>query len=151
MIAVRIIAVTILLFSVAAQAQERTAQRAVSEQQECAMSETAQVMVSLNNTDVALADAPAVFDKKIEAITALGTEAGVENLRVQSYSYNVYNNSGGGCCEGDCGDGIPGRYRYNGSVTFNIEPVAKAAAFADLLSKNGYSANLNVNAYSQCQ
>ena len=152
MVITKIFAVMLaLFFATSALAQEKTEARAVSKPQQCAMTEMAQVMVNLNNTDVALAEAPAIFDKKIESITTLGKEAGVENLRIQSYNYNVYNNSGGGCCEGDCGEGSPGPYRYNGSVTFNVEPIAKAAGFADLLSKNGYSANLNVNAYSQCQ
>jgi uncharacterized protein YggE len=152
MVSAKIFAVMLaLFFATSALAQERIEAPAVSKQQQCVMTETAQVMISLNNTDVALAEAPAVFNKKIESIVALGKEAGVENPKIQSYNYNVYNNSGGGCCEGDCGDGAPGHYRYNGSVTFNVEPVAKAAGFADLLSKNGYSANLNVNAYSQCQ
>ena len=42
-------------------------------------------------------------------------------------------------------------YQYSGNVSFSVEPCAKASDLMALLAAKGYSANLNVNAYRQCQ
>src|SRR5262245_39029219 len=114
--------------------------------QTCAMQETGQVGVSFNNVMVAKLDRiGAEMDQKIDEITALAKQAGIARMEVQSYNYNVYPVSSGLAA----GANVP--YQYNGSVSFAVEPHEKAAALMSLLAGKGYSANLNVNAYRQCQ
>ena len=114
--------------------------------QTCAMQETGQVGVSFNNVIVAKLDRiGADMDAKIDEISALARQSGLAKIEVQSYNYNVYPVSNGL----PAGASVP--YQYTGSVNFAVEPCAKAAALMSLLASKGYSANLNVNAYRQCQ
>lgn len=114
--------------------------------QTCAMQETGQVGVSFNNVLVTKLDRiGAEMDQKIDEIAALAKQSGLAKIEVQSYSYNVYPVSSGY----PAGANVP--YQYNGSVSFAVEPCAKASALMSLLASKGYAATLNVNAYRQCQ
>ena len=114
--------------------------------QKCTMQETAQVGVSWNNAVIAkLGKVGAEMDKKIDEVLALAKQAQLSKIEVQSYSYNVYPVSGGF----SAGANLP--YQYSGNVSFMVEPCAKASDLMALLAAKGYSANLNVNAYRQCQ
>ena len=114
----------------------------------CAFSETGQVGVNFNNVMVTKLDrVGAELDGKIQEISALAKQAQLTKIEVQSYSYNVYPMSSGS-------PNVPGQaipYQYNGSVSFAVEPSNKAPALMSLLASKGYSANLNVSAYRQCQ
>ena len=112
----------------------------------CAMQDAAQVGVSFNNVMVVKLDRiGAEMDQKIDEVLGIAKQAQLTKIEVQSYNYNVYPVSGG----------LPASanqsYQYNGSVSFAVEPGAKASALMSLLAAKGYSANLNVNAYRQCQ
>ena len=113
--------------------------------QTCTMQETGQVGVSWNNVMIAKLDRiGASMDAKIDEVLALAKQAQLKKIEVQSYSYNVYPVS----------NGVPGPdlpYQYSGNVSFAVEPCAKASDLMALLAAKGYSANLNVNAYRQCQ
>jgi hypothetical protein len=114
--------------------------------QNCTMQETGQVGVSFNNMMVAkLERIGAEMDQKIDEVLALAKQAQLTKIEVQSYSYNVYPVSSGF----PPGANLP--YQYSGNVSFLVEPCAKASELMSLLAAKGYSANLNVNAYRQCQ
>ena len=81
------------------------------------------------------------------AWTALAKQTGIQKIEVQSYNYNVYPVSSGS----PTAPGSPVPYQYNGSVSFSIDSLAKGPDLMAVLSDKGYSANLNVNAYRQCQ
>jgi uncharacterized protein YggE len=87
------------------------------------------------------------MDRRIDQVIALAKQSGVQRIDVQSYNYNVYPVSTGYAPT----PGVAVPYQYNGSVTFAIEPLAKGPELMAALSAKGYSANLNVNAYRQCQ
>jgi uncharacterized protein YggE len=114
--------------------------------QTCALQETGQVGVSFNNVMVAKLDGIGrEMDQRIDEVIAFAKQAQIEKIEVQSYNYNVYPASGG----------YPGSvgmsYQYNGSVSFSVEPCSRASDLMSLLASKGYAANLNVNAYRQCQ
>jgi hypothetical protein len=110
------------------------------------MQETGQVGVSFNNVMVAkLERIGAEMDHKIDEVLALAKQAQLTKIEVQSYSYNVYPVSSGF----PPGANLP--YQYSGNVSFSVEPCAKASELMSMLAAKGYSANLNVNAYRQCQ
>jgi len=114
--------------------------------QNCTMQETGQVGVSFNNMMVAkLERIGAEMDQKIDEVLALAKQAQLKKVEVQSYSYNVYPVSSGLPASAN----LP--YQYSGNVSFLVEPCAKASELMSLLAAKGYSANLNVNAYRQCQ
>jgi uncharacterized protein YggE len=114
--------------------------------QKCTMQETGQVGISFNNVMVAKLDRlGAEMDQKIDEVLALAKQARLEKIEVQSYSYNVYPVSNGSLP----GANVP--YQYSGNVSFSVEPCAKASELMSLLAAKGYSANMNVNAYRQCQ
>jgi uncharacterized protein YggE len=114
--------------------------------QNCTMQETGQVGVSFNNVMVAkLERIGAEMDQKINEVLALAKQAQLTKIEVQSYSYNVYPVSSGLPAVAN----LP--YQYSGNVSFLVEPCAKASELMSLLAAKGYSANLNVNAYRQCQ
>ena len=114
--------------------------------QTCAMQETGQVGVSWNNVMVAKLDrVGAEMDKRIDEVISLAKQSGLAKIEVQSYSYNVYPVSSGL----PAGANVP--YQYSGNVSLAVEPCAKASDLMSLLASKGYSANLNVNAYRQCQ
>ena len=116
--------------------------------QTCALSETSQVGVNFNNVMVTKLDrVGAELDGKIQEISALEKQAQLTKIEVQSYSYNVYPVSSGH--PNVTGQAVP--YQYSGSVSFAVEPSDKAPALMSLLASKGYSANLNVSAYRQCQ
>jgi uncharacterized protein YggE len=118
----------------------------MSNGQNCTMQESGQVGVSFNNVMVARLDRiGAEMDQKIDEVLALAKQAQLSKIDVQSYSYNVYPVSSGL----PAGASVP--YQYSGSVSFLVEPCAKASELMSLLAAKGYSANLNVNAYRQCQ
>ena len=116
--------------------------------QKCAFTETGQVGVNFNNVLVTKLDRiGAELDAKIAEISGLAKQAGIAKIDVQSYNYNIYPVSSGS-------PNVPGQaipYQYNGSVMFAVEPSAKASALMSMLAAKGYSANLNVSAYRQCQ
>jgi hypothetical protein len=114
--------------------------------QNCTMQETGQVGVSFNNMMVAkLERIGAEMDQKIDEVLALAKQAQLTKIEVQSYSYNVYPVSSGLPAVAN----LP--YQYSGNVSFLVEPCAKASELMSLLAAKGYAANLNVNAYRQCQ
>jgi hypothetical protein len=116
--------------------------------QSCAMQEQGQIGVSFNNVMVTdLKTLGAEMDRKIDEVIALGKQSGIQKIEVMSYNYNVYPVSGGY----STAPGVAIPYQYNGSVSFVIDPLAKGPDLMALLSGKGYSANLNVNAYRQCQ
>jgi hypothetical protein len=116
--------------------------------QKCAMHEQGQIGVNFNNVMVTdLKALGAEMDRKIDEVIALAKQSGIKTIEVQSYNYNVYPVSSG--YPSAPGVAIP--YQYNGSVSFAIDPLAKGPDLMALLSGKGYSANLNVNAYRQCQ
>ena len=113
--------------------------------QTCTMQENGQVGVSFNNVMIAKLDRiSAEMDAKIDEVLALAKQAQLAKIEVQSYSYNVYPVS-----TGYPAANLP--YQYSGNVSFSVEPCAKASDLMALLAAKGYSANLNVNAYRQCQ
>src|SRR4030095_5418732 len=87
------------------------------------------------------------MDQKIGEVTALAKQSGIAKIEVQSYSYNVYPVSSGM----PAAPGVTIPYQYSGNVAFAVEPCAKAPALMSLLASRGYTANLSVNAYRQCQ
>ena len=114
--------------------------------QSCAMQETGQVGVSFNNVTVAKVDRiGAEMDQRIDEVLALAKQAQLTKIEVQSYSYNAYPVSSSSLPSAN----VP--YQYSGSVSFSVEPCAKASELMSLLAAKGYSANMNVNAYRQCQ
>ena len=116
--------------------------------QSCAMQEQGQIGVNFNN--VVVTDLKALgreMDRRIDELIALAKQSGVQRIEVQSYNYNVYPVTSG--YPPAPGTAIP--YQYNGSVSFVIEPLAKGPDLMAALSEKGYAANLNVNAYRQCQ
>ena len=114
--------------------------------QKCTMQETGQVGISFNNVMVTKLDRIASeMDQKIDELLALAKQAQLTKIEVQSYSYNVYPVSTGSPPSAN----VP--YQYSGNVSFSVEPCAKASELMSLLAAKGYSANLNVNAYRQCQ
>ena len=114
----------------------------------CAMQEQGQLGVSFNNVMVTdLKTLGSQMDRKIDDVIALAKQAGIQKIDVQSYNYNVYPVSGGMAAT----PGVAMPYQYNGSVSFSIEPLANGPDLMALLSGKGYAANLNVNAYRQCQ
>ena len=116
---------------------------------ECSVKETANINVSFNNLKVDVDAIRATVEGKIEQIKAMARDMGIESIKVQNFSYNIYSNGGGGdCCGDECEKNDT--YQSNGSVSFVVEPVAKATAFSKALIKKGFLANLNVNGYSQC-
>ena len=119
---------------------------AVSNGQNCTMQETGNVGVTFNNVMVAKLDRIAAeMDQKIDEVLALAKQAKLTKVEVQSYSYNVYPVSSGM----PAGASVP--YQYNGNVNFAVEPCARASELMSMLAAKGYTANLNVNAYRQCQ
>ena len=134
-----------VVFAAGASAWEK-GQVSTSNGQSCTMQETGQVGVSFNNVMVAkLERIGAEMDQKIDEVLALSKQAQLTKIEVQSYSYNVYPVSSGF----PPGANLP--YQYSGNVSFLVEPCAKASELMSLLAAKGYSANLNVNAYRQCQ
>jgi hypothetical protein len=116
--------------------------------QSCAMHEQGQIGVNFNNVMVPdLKALGAEMDRKIDDVIALAKQSGIQKIEVMSYNYNVYPVSAG--YPTAAGVAIP--YQYNGSVSFVIDPLAKGPDLMALLSAKGYSANLSVNAYRQCQ
>ena len=114
--------------------------------QKCTIQETGNVGVTFNNVMVAKLDRLAAeMDQRIDEILALGKQAQLTKFEVQSYSYNVYPVSSGMPATAS----VP--YQYNGNVNFAVEPSARASELMSLLAAKGYTANLNVNAYRQCQ
>ena len=114
--------------------------------QNCTMQETGQVGVTFNNVMVAKLDRIAAeMDHKIDEVLTLAKQAQLTKVEVQSYSYNVYPVSSGL----PAGSSVP--YQYNGNVSFAVEPCTKASELMSLLAAKGYTANLNVSAYRQCQ
>jgi len=114
--------------------------------QTCAIQETGQVGVNFTNVMVAKLDKiGGELDAKIDEVIALAKQSKVQRIEVQSYNYNVYPVSNGY----PAGATVP--YQYNGSVTFAVEPCERASELMSLLVSKGYAANLNVNAYRQCQ
>jgi hypothetical protein len=116
--------------------------------QPCAMHEQGQIGVSFNNVMVTKVETIGTdMDRKIDEVIALAKQAGISKIEVQSYSYNVYPVSSGYALA----PGVAIPYQYNGSVSYAIDPLAKGPELMALLSAKGYSANLNVNAYRECQ
>ena len=137
--------VMVVAWATGASAWEKRA-TAGSNGQTCTMQETAQVGVSFNNVMVAKLDRiGAELDQKIDEVLALAKQAQLTKIEVQSYSYNVYPVSSGL----PAGANVP--YQYSGSVSLAVEPCAKASELMSMLAAKGYTANLNVNAYRQCQ
>ncbi len=116
--------------------------------QTCAMQETGQVGVSFNNVMLTKLDKIGTeMDAKIDEVMDLAKQAGLAKVEVQSYNYNVYPVSSGM----PFAPGVNVPYQYTGSVSLSVEPCAKASALMSLLAAKGYAANLNINAYRQCQ
>ena len=143
-----VLAIAAACASAAAAEDRRAIAQPSSGGQTCAFQETGQVGVNFNNVMVTkLERVGAELDAKIAEISSLAKQSGIAKIDVQSYSYNVYPVSSG--YPNAPGQAIP--YQYNGSVSFAVEPSAKAPALMSLLADKGYSANLNVSAYRQCQ
>ena len=144
----RVLAIAAACAAPAAGEDKRAIAQPNSSGQSCAFQETGQVGVNFNNTMVTKLDrVGAELDAKIAEISALAKQSGIAKIEVQSYSYNVYPVSSG--YPNAPGQAIP--YQYSGNVSFAVEPSAKAPALMSLLADKGYSANLNVSAYRQCQ
>ena len=99
----------------------------------CGMTETATININFNSLENNLDEIKPKFDTKVSGILSLSKKASV-TLSIQSMSYNIYPNNR--------------NYQYNGSVSYIVTPSDKALDFMSLLSKEGYMANLNVNAYN---
>ena len=151
-----VILITVTMFSTIAFAEEKSAAgvgrlKNTDKQKNCVMQETANVSVSFNGQESDMTKVKVKIDQKIESARALGSEAGLESVELQNYSYNVYsnNNGGGGCCGDNCSGGNQ-TFNMNGSFSFVVKPIDKAPDFAALLTKHGYNTNFNVNAYNNC-
>jgi uncharacterized protein YggE len=112
----------------------------------CTMQDTGQVSITFNSTESDLTKIAPMMDQKTKEVEALAKESGIDKLDFQSSNYSIYTNN-----NGSCGASSSNTYQYNGSVSFNITPAAKATDFMVLLTQKGYSANVNVSSYKQCQ
>jgi hypothetical protein len=114
--------------------------------QTCEMIENVQVYVNFNNQEHAdPKTASDKMDQYIEDIANLAKQAGVTKLEIQSYNYSLNNNSGG------CGSDSQQNYQFYGNINYSISPESAASTFMGLIEENNFKANLNVNAYRQCQ
>lgn len=100
--------------------------------------ENAQVSVNVNGMDQDVAAVRARLDAKIAEIKSLAAQQNFTKMALQSLSYNINSNNGGG----------ETRFQYNGNISFSILPVDKAVDFMELLTKKGYQASVSVSSYS---
>lgn len=117
----------------------------------CPMRSDATISLSFNSTEKDVSQVKAWMDGKIEEVKTLATTAGITSFEFQSMSYSINSTNNGGGCMANGSAGAGAAYQVYGNAGFKIEPENKAGAFMDQLSKKGFTANLNVNAYKQCQ
>jgi hypothetical protein len=136
----------VAVFAAPAYADKRTANPASMEN--CPMQENANVGFNFNSNTSDLDKIKGVMDQKIDEAQAMAKEAGVEKAELQNYNFSIYSNASSGCDGGGSGAGM---FNYNGSANFVVTPGDKADEFMTMLQKKGFQANMNVNAYRQCQ
>ncbi|MDD9900277.1 MAG: SIMPL domain-containing protein [Alphaproteobacteria bacterium] len=119
-------------------------------QKNCALEGKASVRVQFKDSSVDIEKVQEYVDTKMKSAQAQAKEAGLTSVEIQSmnYSLRTQNNNYNDCSKENLDKPD---FRVNGSVTFEVEPREKAAAFMALLTKQGYEANLNVNAYKRCR
>lgn len=135
----------------AASAKAMIATRIVG--QKCRLVSSGTVNISFNDLRADADKLQGLMEDKVKAIEALGQEAGVKKLNMQSMNYSANSrNYNGSSCGGDNGgeEKAPLQFQANGNINFKVEPATSAPAFAAALVKKGYNASFNVNKYRQC-
>jgi len=113
----------------------------------CEMTETVSVSMSFNEQEIDLANARGMMDDKLGTVQEIATGLGIENLELQSYSYNIYANNNGGCSTSSSAR----NYQLNGNLSFMLKSADKSDELMKALSEKGFYVNFNLNAYRQCQ
>ncbi|MDH5722736.1 MAG: hypothetical protein OEY94_05375 [Alphaproteobacteria bacterium] len=111
------------------------------------MTETVSVSMSFNEQEIDLANARGMMDDKLGTVQEIATGLGIENLELQSYSYNIYANNNGGCSTSSSAR----NYQLNGNLSFMLKSADKSDELMKALSEKGFYVNFNLNAYRQCQ
>ena len=102
--------------------------------------ENAQVAVSFSGIETDITAVRSKLDAKIAELKGLAEEQQFTKLVVQSSNYSISTNYNGGAADT--------RYQFSGNVNFTILPAQRAVDFMQMLTKKGYQANVNVNAYN---
>jgi hypothetical protein len=140
-------------FNISLQAHATEDARAISTigvevSQNCEMVETSTFGVNFNNISIQIGDAKKYMDARMTEIETAAKDVGLQKFEIQNSSMNVYsNNYSGGCGAATA----PAQYQLNGSLSYNVDDIAKASELAKKIETLGYSVNLNSNAYRQCK
>lgn len=104
----------------------------------CNMQETANVSINFNSMETDLASIQGKMDAKIKEVQALSKQIGLEKLNISNMSYSVNPQTQYGGTQ----------YMVSGNLNFAVTPASKGLTLMTLLSKNGFTPNLNVNMYN---
>ena len=117
--------------------------------QNCEMVETSTFGVNFNNVSIAIGESKKYMDDRMAEIETAARDVGLQKFEIQNSSMNVYsNNYNSGC---GATPTAPAQYMLNGSLSYNVDDIAKASELAKKIEALGYSVNLNSNAYRQCK
>lgn len=139
--------VLLLLVSIPAIASERVMMASGITGKNCKMVENVTINMSYNEQGIELANAKNMMDDKLAVVQDSATSLGIENIELQSYSYNIYANNNGGCGANTSS----GNYQFNGNLSFLLKSADKTDELMKALSEKGFYVNFNLNAYRQCQ
>ncbi len=112
----------------------------------CKMVEQATVNVTFNEQVFDIKNIKTEMPSKIDRIKTLAKDIGLEEIELQNMNYSSNSNSNN---NNDCNS--KKTFNFYGNTSFKIKPADKASDLVLLLTDNGYNANLNMNAYRQCQ
>jgi hypothetical protein len=120
----------------------------------CDMMENATISISFNGIETDVSVVKDKFDAKIAEIKQVAKDMELQKFDLQSMNYNINTQNYGGVAMSRMAMNTLGtsaapspQYRFNGSVSFQFLPAEKATELMMRLTKKGYQANLNVNAY----
>ena len=98
------------------------------------MTENASINISINGTETDVSTVSSKFDTKRAEIEKQFAAAKLTKFELQSMNYNINPN-------GQMG------YQFSGNYSYVVVPANKATLLMAELTKKGYQASVNVNAY----
>lgn len=101
--------------------------------------ENASINVNFMGTEPDASVIKAKFDAKMAEIEKIVNGSGVAKSEIQSMSYSINPQNYGGNQNSS--------YQFNASVNYTVVPASKATDIMTELTKKGYQAGVNVNAY----
>ncbi len=111
----------------------------------CTSNNNATLRINFKESSASLKQLTSFVSNKTDEIMVLAQDLNIEDLHIQTMSYNIQNKAHSYRTDNKT------PYSLNGSVTFATKNTDKAASFAEVVDEKGFNINFRVSTSQRCR